>query len=94
MENIRTTSTVENYAAVTDGTIENVKLRNIEISFFDRAKDLHESMLKFRGDSLLSFKGAERVRLDGVEVFGSLYGIDKTFAACDCNGLVKENTNF
>lgn len=94
MENIRTTSTVKNYAAVTDGTIENVKLRNIEISFFDRAKDLHESMLKFRGDSLLSFKGAERVELFGVEIFGSLYGIDKTFAACDCNGLIKENTNF
>ena len=94
MENIRTTSTIKNYIEVTKGTIENIKLRNIEINFFDRAKDLHESMLKFRGDSLLSFKGAERVELCGVEIFGSLYGIDKTFVAEACEGLIKENTNF
>ena len=94
VENIRTTSTVRNYAEVFNGTIENVKLRNIEINFFDRANSLHESMLKFRGDSLLSFKGVERVRLDGVEIFGSLCGLDKAFVAEACNGLVKENTNF
>ena len=94
MENIRTTSTVRNYADATDGTIKGIRLINIELDFFDRAKKLNEAMLEYRGNTLLSFKGAERVRLDGVEVFGSLCGIDTTIAVENCKSFVKENTNF
>ena len=94
LDDIRTTSTVKNYAEVTEGAIENLKFRNIEIDFFDRSKELHESMLAFRGDSLLSFKGVECARLDGVELRGSLCGIDKTFTIENCKDIVKENTNF
>ena len=94
MENIRTTSTIKNYAEVTDGEIKNVKLKNIEINFFDRATELHESMIEYLGDSLLSFKGAEHVRLQDIEIFGSLYGIDKTLVVENCKSFVKENVNF
>ena len=67
---------------------------NIELDFFDRAKELNETMLEYRGNTLLSFKGAARVRVDGVEVFGSLCGIDTTIAVENCKSFVKENTNF
>ena len=94
MENVRTTSTIRNYAEVVDGRIENIKLRNIELHFFDRATELHKSMLDYRGDSLLFFKGAERVKLESVEILGSLCGIDKTLTVENCNSFLKENTNF
>ena len=74
--------------------IEGLSLKNVRIDFFDRATELNESMKSFRGDSLLSFKGVERARLDAVEIFGGLSGVDKVFDSENCKNIIKENTNF
>ena len=94
MENIRTTSTVRNYLEVNEGVIENFNVRNVEINYFDKGTDLAENELRYRGNNLLSFKGASNVTLDGVKINGTLYGVEEPIEIKDCNGLVKNNCNF
>lgn len=93
MENIRTTSTVRNYLECIEGEIENFTLRNVELNFSDKATELSKSELAYRGDFLVSFKGAKNVTLDGLTVNGELYGVDIPVEIRDCNGFVKKNCN-
>lgn len=94
MENIRTTSTVRNYADCVEGSIEGFHLRNIEIQFFDRSTQLPPAERQFRGENLLSFAGVRGLTLDGVQICGSLFEVTEPVEIKDCEGLVKQNCNF
>jgi len=94
MENIRTTSTVRNYVECEDGAVEGFRVRNVEIRFFDRSTVLPESQRQFRGDRLLSFADAQGVVLDGVEIYGTLDGVQEPVEIVNCDDLIKRNCNF
>ncbi len=94
MENIRTTGTVMSYIDCVDGEIENFNLRNIEISYSDKATELPEEELKFRGSHLLFLKGASGVKLEGVALKGTLYGVEESVKVENCDALVKKDCNF
>ena len=94
MENIRTTGSVMSYIDCVEGEIENVNLRNIEISYFDKATELPEDELKFRGDHLLFLSGVSGVKLEGVVLKGTLYGALESVKVVNCDALVKKDCNF
>jgi hypothetical protein len=94
MENIRTTSTIQNYVERNDGVVENIVLRNVELDYHDAATALSAQELAYRGDKLLYLKGADNVTLENVKINGSLYGVEKPVVITDCNGLVKKDCNF
>lgn len=94
MENIRSTSTTMNYIDCIDGEIENFNVRNVELSYFDRATELPERELEYRGDHLLSFKNASNVRLENVKINGTLYGVDEAVEIIGCDDLTKKECNF
>ncbi len=94
LENIRSTSTTMNYLDGVDGAIENVRLRGIEIDYFDRATDLPESELAYRGNHLLSLKKANGVTLDDITLHGTLCGVTEPVEIVDCEAIDKRNCKF
>ena len=94
LENIRSTSTTMNYLDGVDGAIENVRLRGIEIDYFDRATDLPESELAYRGNHLLSLKKANGVALDDMALRGTLCGVTEPVEIVDCEAIDKRNCKF
>jgi polygalacturonase len=94
MENIRTTSTIQNYVERNDGVVENIVLRNVELDYHDAATALSAQELAYRGDKLLYLKGADNVTLENVKITGMLYGVDDPIVITNCEGLVKKDCNF
>lgn len=94
MENIRTTGSVMSYIDCVDGRIENFSLRNIEISYSDKSTELSEEELGFRGSHLLYINGAVGVKLEGVVLNGTLYGVEEAVKLVGCDDLIKKDCNF
>ena len=94
MENIRTTGTVMSYIDSVEGEIKNINLRNIEICYSDKSTELPESELKFRGNHLLFLSGASDVKLEGVILKGTLFGVEESVKVVNCDALVKKDCNF
>ena len=94
MENIRTTGTVMSYVDCVEGEIKNFNLRNIEIYYSDKSTELPENELKFRGNHLLLLSGASEVKLEGVVLRGSLYGVLEPVKVVNCDDLFKKDCNF
>jgi len=72
LSDIRSTSFAMNDIDCRDGIIENVTLRNIDITFADRNPSPSEASLKKRGAHMLYINGASGVTLEKVAIKGSL----------------------
>ncbi len=94
MENIRTTGTVMSYIDCAEGEIQNFNLRNIEIFYSDKSIELSEHELKVRGNHLLFLSGSSGVKLEGVVLKGTLYGVEEAVKVVNCDALVKKDCNF
>ena len=94
MENIKTSSTIKNEIDCINGKIDNITVKNVDITFSDKAKIMSEESIARRGDCLLTLKNATRVTFDNVKIYGSLTDVDKTFDVSECEGLTKNNCNF
>lgn len=95
MENIRSTSTVRNYIDCVNGEIQNFKLRHVELTYADKAKDIVANEISYyRGHRLLALKGVKELTLDGVMVSGGLDGVDTPIEIANCDELVKKDCNF
>lgn len=94
LENIRSTSAMMNYLDGTDGCIENVTLRNIELNVFDRYAPMTESLLAQRGEHLLALTDTANVTLDRVTIHGRLCDGECPTVATNSEGLTLVDCNF
>ena len=96
LENIRATSKTMNYIDCESGTIDNIKLRDVEITVSDRyTKDqISADQFAYRGSHLFKVHNASRVVLDGLKIYGSLCGCDGDYAFTECPDLVRRDCNF
>lgn len=96
IENIRSTSTCMNYINGADGVIDNVRIRNLEITMFDRftKEQLSDHWFKHRGSHLFKVHDASRVVLDGVKIQGTLSDCDGDYVFTQCDDLVKRDCSF
>lgn len=85
MENIRCDATAMSYIRQNDGIVDNVRLRNVEITAVDRYDLFNANHLKMRGNCIFSVKNATNVVLEDVRIRGDLAQItDRTvFTGCD-----------
>jgi len=93
IESIRSTSTCMNYIDGSGGSLDNVRIRDLELTFFDRfTKDqLSPKWFAYRGSHLFQVHKATGVVLDGVKIHGSLSDCDGDYAFTECPDLVKKN---
>ena len=94
MENIRTTSTLGNRIFCENGVIDGFTVRNAEIAFHDKTKELTPESLAWRGDRLLFVQRASNVTFDGVTLSGGLDGAKTALALDACENFVKKDCNF
>ncbi len=94
LENISAECCAMSYIECEDGAVENITLKDIDITLTDRKTELTEAEFKKRGAHLFKLRGAAEVRLDNVKIRGSLYGCDEPISITDCDGLVKKDCNF
>ena len=92
--NVRTTADVMTSIEVISGSIDGIALRNIEMSFSDKAVGLSEKEYAYRGSHLMLLSGAENVTLENVSIRGSMYGVEEPVHVENCEGLAKRNCNF
>ena len=96
LENVRAHATMSSRIFAEGGTVEDVALQNVAISYEDkhRAEDLSPRILDWRGNCLLSVKGASRVSLCGVTLRGSLDGASRRTEFEDAISLQIQNCEF
>ena len=96
IENLRSSATAMNSIDGEKGMIENVKLRDVEVTVSNRfAKEqVSESQFAYRGNHILKVHNASRVILDGVKIHGSLNDCDGEFSFSECPDLIKRDCNF
>ncbi|MBE6612858.1 MAG: hypothetical protein E7632_10240 [Ruminococcaceae bacterium] len=94
IENIRTEATATSYIRCTDGTLENINIRNVEISVSDRYETMTQKMIDARGSYLLEMKNGHAITLDNVRITGSFSDCKGTLMSDGCTELVKKDCNF
>ena len=96
MENIRSTSSCMNYIDGSEGSIDNVRIRNMEITMFDRftREELSDKWFAFRGNHLFMVHDASRVVLEGVKIHGTICDCDGDYVFTQCPDLIKRDCNF
>lgn len=96
IESIRSTGTVMNYIDGEGGLIDNVRIRDVEITMFDRfTKDqLSPKWFAYRGSHLFKVHKASRVVLEGIRIHGSLSDCDGDYVFTECSDLVKRDCSF
>ena len=95
-DNIRSGSTINNRIVRECGSIENITLRNISLNFKDKypRSELSEVSLERRGKSLVSLVGIDGLTLDGVNITGSLDGIETVLEERECSDSEKRECRF
>lgn len=86
LENIRSTATVMNYVDCINGAVDGITLKDIELSFSDKADDLPASELRYRGDHLVGMKGVDNLNLNNVKITGTLSGVERKVEILECDG--------
>ena len=81
VENVRSTSSMQNYFDAEDGSAENIELRNTEIYMFDKFTSMTPALLAERGNSPLLLKKVDGVRFENVKIHGNL---------CQASGVVSD----
>ena len=94
MENIRCTSTVRSYLEKTEGEIDNINFRNIELQLFDRELNMNPVNLKWRGDRYITASGVSNLTFENVKLTGGFYGVDTPVEFNDCTSVSMINCNF
>lgn len=96
IESMRANSRMMNSIDCQNGIIDNVKIRDVEISVSDRfMKDqVDDWQFNFRGHHVFKAYKATRVVLDGLNFYGSLADCDGEYSITDCPDLIKRDCNF
>ena len=96
IESIRSTGTTMSFIDCENGTIDNIRLRDIEITLFDRHKkdQVSASQFAYRGNHFFKVHNASRVTLVNVRIYGSLCDCDGEYSFTGCPDLVKRGCNF
>ncbi|MGN1094022.1 MAG: glycoside hydrolase family 28 protein [Candidatus Neoclostridium sp.] len=94
LENIRSTATAMNKIRCDEGSVDCISVRNVELSFSDKAKKLSAAGLECRGDAMILVKGASNVTFDGVRITGALDGVETKLKSDNCPNLVIKDCNF
>jgi len=94
IENIRSDATAMSYIRRNDGIVDNVRLRNVEITAVDRYDLSNENHLKMRGNCIFGIKNASNVVLDDVRIRGELLGITDRTSFIGCDDIVIRNCEF
>lgn len=96
IESVRANSTMMNFIDCENGTIDNVRLRDIEITVSDRfMKDqVNAWQFNYRGNHVFKVHDASRVVLDGLRIHGSLSDCDGEYVLTECPDLIKRDCNF
>jgi len=84
LDSIRSSGYAMNRIDVSDGVIENITLRDIEMTFADRNPNPSEASLNKRGSHLLYVSGVRRLTLEKVKLNGGLM-------LCDENVVIKDS---
>ena len=74
IDNVRSTSSMQNYFDGTDGSIENISMRNIELYMFDKFTEMTPELLRERENSSLMLKNTFGVSFENVKIYGKLCG--------------------
>ena len=93
LDSIRSSGYAMNRIDVSDGVIENITLRDIEITFTDRNPTPSEASLNKRGSHLLYVNGVRGLTLDNVKLIGGLMLCDEAVVIKDSD-TVKTGCNF
>lgn len=96
IENVHASSRMMNSIDCQNGSIDNVKMRDVEISVSDRfMKDqVDDWQFNFRGHHVLKVHGASRVVLDGLKMHGTLSDCDVAYSFTECDDIVKKDCVF
>ena len=93
LTDIRSTAFAMNDIDCQNGIIDNVTLRNIDVTFADRNPSPTEASLKKRGAHMLYINGASGVTLDNVTVNGELMKCEMPISVINSE-IVKNGCNF
>lgn len=94
LENIRAETTATSFIRCDDGTLENIKLNNVELYVSDRYSEMTPNMIEQRGSYLLEVKNGKRISLDNVKIHGEFSDCKGTFLCEDCDDIEKRDCNF
>ena len=94
LENIRSDATAASFIRQNDGTIDNVRLRNVEITALDRYDLSNENHLKMRGNCIFSVKNAANVVLEDVRIRGGFAQVTDRTVFTGCDDIIIRNCAF
>lgn len=96
IECIRSTGKTMSFIDCENGTIDNIKLRDVEITLSDRytKEQLLAYQFAYRGNHFFKVHNASRVTLDSIKIYGSLCDCDGDYDFTGCPDLIKRNCNF
>lgn len=96
IESVRANSTMMNFIDGENGQIDNVRIRDVEITVADRftKNQLDNWQFNFRGNHVFMVHKASRVVLDGLRIHGTLSDCDGEYSFSDCPDIIKRDCNF
>ena len=96
IEGMRANSRMMNLIDCQNGVIDNIKIRDVEVTVSDRfgKSEVDEWQFNFRGNHVFKAHNASRVVLDGLKFFGTLSDTQGEYSVTDCPDLIKRDCNF
>lgn len=94
LENLRCDVTMMSLIHQNDGTVDGVRLRNVELLATDRYGLSNESHMKMRGSCIFSIKNAVNVVLEDVRIRGELAQQSQRTRFTGCDDIVVRNCTF
>lgn len=93
IESIRANSSIMNFIDGENGTADNIRIRDAEITVSDRfTKDqLDNWQFNFRGNHVFKVHSASRVVLNGLRIHGTLSDCDGEYSFVNCDDIVKRD---
>lgn len=87
LENIRSTSSMQNYIDATDGEIDGFVMRNVKLDMLDKYENMTSELLALRGERSLFINGAKNVELCNIKIVGELKSSCGVALATHCENL-------
>ena len=94
VENVRTDSCMQSYIDGSDGRAEDITLRNIDVTLYDKYAEMTPALMRERGEWALLLKDAFRIGFDNVSIYGTLCDSLGTASAENCHGVGIKDCSF